>query len=86
MTDQTQLLVQQTNLLEDIAAALRGRGIPWEKKLWSTADIAQHLNLAQRTVSERIVCLPSFPAPTKVGGSFRWYAAEVCEWIEEQRR
>lgn len=74
------------SLLEDISAQLRrNSSTPWDQLLWSAEDIAAHMGLSKRTVSDRFACRPDFPTPVRLGGSYRWYAHEVCAWVEENR-
>lgn len=57
--------------------------------LWLDADgIAAMLSYEPRVVRERIVCLPGFPAPARIGnkGRPRWLASEVHAWMLAQRQ
>jgi predicted DNA-binding transcriptional regulator AlpA len=83
----TQYLAEQTALLEDISALLRQQtDTPWAARLWSAEDIAQHIGLTKRTVLETIACQPTFPDPIRINSRPRWYAAEVCEWLDNHRK
>lgn len=64
---------------------LQQQHTPWDKTLWNAEDIGKHLKLSARSVTERYACRPDFPQPVRIGGTYRWYAAEVCDWVEAQR-
>jgi predicted DNA-binding transcriptional regulator AlpA len=89
MNEQTNLeqqLGQQIALLQEINANLAAASsTPWSQVLWSMEEVAQYMGLRPRTVRENIACRPDFPKPTRLSNSLRWYAAEVAEWVVDQR-
>lgn len=80
---------------ELIAAVLNTKlkpSIDIDIQLWSTADIAEYLNISYKYTSEYIVTHHSFPQairlPTKSGernGHPRWYASDVIEWVRNHK-
>lgn len=59
--------------------------IPDEQRLWTAEDIAQYLNMAPRTVAEKLAARPDFPKPLNLGVK-RWYMVEVLAWARKTRR
>lgn len=54
--------------------------------LWTADDIAEFLTLAPRTVKEKLVHRPDFPAPLRLSSKVkRWFRDEVIEWAMRQR-
>jgi len=67
--------------MEASASALKVSKAP---ELWTTEDIANWLKLKNSEVRDRIVKMPTFPAPfsptqSKQGHKV-WFAADVIEW------
>jgi hypothetical protein len=61
--------------------------IPFERRLWNVADIANYLRCSPRHTADRIINLPGFPAgfalplgESDTDGNQLWYAREVVEW------
>lgn len=55
---------------------------------WLTAEqVGKMLGYETRVIRERIACQPGFPKPVRIGGirNPRWNAAEVHQWMLEQR-
>lgn len=72
---------RRMELLASIATAVT---IPEESRLWTSADIAQYLSMGKRTVAEKLVFTPGFPAPVDIG-SRRWYMRDVIEWARKRK-
>lgn len=79
-------------LIDEIASAVLARTrIPLDIDLWDTETIANYLKRSVRQVSERIVCLPTFPRAIRIpsGGPGRsqplWKATEVIAWAEKHQ-
>jgi len=67
--------------MEASASALKVSKAP---ELWTTEDIANWLKLKNSEVRDRIVKMPTFPAPfsptqSKQGHKV-WFATDVIEW------
>lgn len=58
------------------------QSLPMQLRLWRTAEIAQYLKREKRTVAEKIVCRPGFPAPIYLEGTGHplWRASDIIEW------
>lgn len=67
---------------DTITAALRGA----HTRLWTSQDIANHLNCSESTVF-RIAAKLEFPQPVKIAGvpGRRWVSEEVRGWVKRQR-
>ena len=72
---------RRMELLASIATAVT---IPEESRLWTASDIAQYLSMGKRTVAEKLVFTPGFPAPVDIG-SRRWYMQDVIEWARKRK-
>lgn len=56
--------------------------------LWlDAAGVGAMLGYEARIIRERIACRPDFPKPSRIGGKGnpRWNAAEIHEWMLQQR-
>jgi predicted DNA-binding transcriptional regulator AlpA len=56
--------------------------------LWLDAEgVGTMLGYEARIIRERIACRPDFPKPSRIGGKGnpRWNAAEIDEWMRQQR-
>ena len=56
--------------------------------IWLDSDgVGAMLSYEARVVSEKIVTLPDFPHPARIGnkGRPRWRADEVNDWMEQWR-
>lgn len=72
--------------MEASASAMKVSKAP---DLWTTEDIATWLKLTNGEVRDRIVKMPTFPAPfsptqSKQGHKV-WFAADVIEWARINR-
>jgi len=73
-----------TKILEQILQELRSSNS--DNRLWAIDDIAYYLGTSKKSVQNRIICNPDFPAAISIpvdNGSTnrRWYPAEVKKWI-----
>jgi predicted DNA-binding transcriptional regulator AlpA len=77
----------ETGLLQNIAALLAQKQVPFEEQLWTADDIAAHLQVSPRTVGEKYAPLPGFPRAARLGGGVRrWYAHEILDWVRSTRQ
>ncbi len=52
-----------------------------DEVLWTCKDVAAFLALSYSHVRNRLIYLPDFPKPRRIGGrTKRWVAAEVKDW------
>lgn len=56
--------------------------------LWDTAEIAQHLKVKRRTVTDKLTKRPDFPKPVQRVSQklVRWSAEDVQRWATGERR
>jgi hypothetical protein len=83
---------QELNALAAAIAAKMRPTISFDIDLWSSAEIALFLKRSQTSVTDRIVCLPSFPSSIRIpvlGSSGKshplWKATDVVDWAESHR-
>ena len=87
----TQALQQsEESVLSDILNELRLQSAQ-TSELWDKNDIARYFKMSKSHVAGRILCKPHFPRPviiptTDIGGSKRWYAKEVKDWVKKFRK
>jgi predicted DNA-binding transcriptional regulator AlpA len=74
-------------LLKQILDELRKPTIPPGWQWWTAKEIASALGYTEAVARDRVVHLPGFPKPYRVGGKGmpRWKAQEVVKWMEQQR-
>lgn len=73
--------------IDTLAQAIAERlKVPADKQLWDAGDIATCIGRSREHVQERVVCLPNFPAPVRIGkGRPAWISKEVWDWVLSQR-
>ena len=59
-------------------------------EVWTAHDIAHYMRLSVSSVQSRIITRKDFPRPVRIptsgtGGGRRWYAAEVKNWLRNNR-
>lgn len=64
-----------------------GAPIFHERALWSLEDIAAYSRFSTSQLRDRVVCLPDFPAPSRVTPTShpRWIAGEVWTFFEGKK-
>ena len=75
--------MENLNALIEAMQTIAFEAIPYDKKLWNTRLIATYLGYSDTQVRTRIITLPDFPRPLKIGTG-RWKAQEVIDWAESQ--
>lgn len=65
-----------------VATEQSPRTVAPDNVLWTTDDIAAYLQFSVPHVRDRIVHLPGFPKPLRIGGARRWAPADIKEWAE----
>ena len=51
------------------------------KMLLKVSELAQILNLSQRTI-HRLNCTGKLPSPIKISGSIRWRQSDIDLWLD----
>jgi excisionase family DNA binding protein len=57
------------------------RNASWPESLLKPGDVAQRLSISTRTLW-RLLSAKKIPEPVRVGGSTRWRAADIENWLE----
>lgn len=75
-------------VLERIETAVRAGSVPVTHRWIGMTEIGDMLGYSVTHVAQRIVCLPDFPKPARVGGRGdpRWPIADVQAWMQSQRK
>jgi hypothetical protein len=66
------------------AALVQRNNLPLAQRWFDAETVAVMLDVKPRQLRERIVRLPGFPKPAKVG-TLRWNAAELDAWMRRQQ-
>ena len=59
-------------------------------EIWNADNIAQYMRLSISSIQSRIICRRDFPRAVRIpttdlGGGRRWYAAEIKNWLRNNR-
>jgi predicted DNA-binding transcriptional regulator AlpA len=75
------------------AIALELRALPSQDKIiWDASLCATYLKVSERHFVDRLSKSFGFPTPIKLPsetgakGHSRWYATEITEWVQKQKR
>jgi len=58
---------------------------PSANLFWTARQIAEHIGLSLRHISERVTNRRDFPAPYRVGSRRFWKSEDVITWFEARR-
>lgn len=77
-----------TDALRTVAHLAQAIALNGKPQLWTAAQIAEWMQLHEKTVRDRVVTAPTFPAPARPCGDTgerRWFDDEVIEWMRKNR-
>ena len=58
-----------------------------EDTIWKAEQVAEYLQVSVHTIrNDAEKKWPGFPKAIRIGRPQRWWASDVVEWVEEQRR
>lgn len=74
--------------LERLIERIKGRHENHE--IWTAEEVANHLRVSRRTLTERYATKPWFPQPFRLpsesgrGGNLRWWRKDIEAFVAEQ--